>query len=729
MPRCHRILAVLAVWLLFGAAAVCQTLPAEVDATGFFGPKIMGRIKAACPAKAPGDKHNPIIVVLPEGLGTLHAFLHKNSPILVVEGSLPVDLGAAVLLPSDAFVLKRYLFIYSRTGGVLAHDDFPAELRNPLKAFWPQGKLELFDKGSAARAEPAGDVLDEIRRVLDLDQVHGRSVVEFKLAPGKAGAKAISSTGLLVFGDVVHPFGIDLNLNNPEILFEKAGLLRTITLAGVATIRNRTYDFYAKGSKATAPDIFRLRTAELRPQDLVELVKAFSQPVFYLAPGLDPGWKLELIPSFTLLPLNNQPQVQIFAARPGASDMAAGITGPAILIAARLRVDSFHQDLVQADVKLSQSPGSQTRLDAAFNLPRFSLPGTDMTFLAASTTIKAATGSLPSWTVRAESDHPCFKKKFSFAVDGRGSIHLDLHAAELAECLEPAKFMANFKACAGETLKTATWALKTGAQVFHLAEEGMLNEGGKVFSEDTLVTAAKAAAYPAEKVVAWAHAGRKTAEQVGNLLGKVYDKDALLTAVDKTYGSDQVAAFGKAAGYGAEDMVHWADAASKTPAQVASMLGKAFSKEELLNAGIKAFGRHQVAAIAKAAGYTAKEVYAWTYLIRKNADEAFAILAKAYPKDDVLAYGKHTYRMGNEAVAEAGRGIGYSARAVSDWFHAGGVSHREAARVLHAAGYTKDQVKGALEDAYHLSGHEAEETWKEASGAVKQVGHWIQNVF
>lgn len=262
-----------------------------------------------------------------------------------------------------------------------------------------------------------------------------------------------------------------------------------------------------------------------------------------------------------------------------------------------------------------------------------------------------------------------------------------------------------------------------------MGEEGLLKEAGKVFSEDNVARAAKAAAYPAEKVVAWAHDGKKTAEQVGQLLGKVYDKDTLLYAADKVYGSDQVAALGKAAGYGAEDVAHWAFAAKKTTVQAGALLGKAFSKDEIMSAGNKAFGVGHVAGMAKAAGYTAKDVYAWTYSVRKNADEAFAVVAKAFSREDVLDDGKRTYDMGNEAVAEGGRLVGYSAHELSDWFIAKGVKSKEAAKMLHSAGYAKDEVKGAMVSAYHLSGSAAEDTWKGASGEAKHVGHWIKKVF
>ena len=177
-PR-FRVQAVAGLLFIFGATASAQIAPSELSAPGFFGPTAMSAVTQAIGSTVPlGDKTKP--VTFNAQIGTIYEFLHKGNPVLVISGTKPIDFGAGVVLPKNTLVLNSWVAIFSRTDGTMAVSDFPDALGAQLAKFWPAKQLSLYGNGFAVRAEPTGDLLDDVRSFLSLDNLSGTTVVAFE---------------------------------------------------------------------------------------------------------------------------------------------------------------------------------------------------------------------------------------------------------------------------------------------------------------------------------------------------------------------------------------------------------------------------------------------------------------------------------------------------------------------------------------------------------------------
>lgn len=291
MRRTLHALTVAGLVLISCDIAEAQIAPADLGATGFFGASIMDRIQKEFAPPSLGvnnTKTNPVKVDLLDGFGTIYEFMYKGTPILVFAGAKPIDFGAGVFLPSDAFGMKSFVAIYAKADTALAVGEFPAELSGKLSAFWPSGRIPLLANGVVVRAEPAGSAFQDVKAFLKLDHFSGKDVILF----GKN--KQSYTVGHMAVGTLSDPFGIKMNLTNPEFAFTRKASDPdpSISVASAATVYGHEYEFKAEGSKATAPDIFLLKTTSLSPKELADLARAFAQPVFKLTAGADPGVEL-----------------------------------------------------------------------------------------------------------------------------------------------------------------------------------------------------------------------------------------------------------------------------------------------------------------------------------------------------------------------------------------------------------------------------------------------------
>lgn len=680
----RHVMAVAGLMLFAAGTAVGQIAPGDLGDTGFFGVDILGRLRSefAPPALAANNtKAKPVKVELLDGYGVVYEFLHKGSPILVFHGAKAFGLGADVILPSDAFVMKQFTAIYAKGGGTMTVDDFPAELKGQLSAFWPTGVVSLLGNGVVVRAEPAGRVFEEVKEFLKLDQFSGRDVVLF------SKSKQSYTVGYMAVGDLARPFGIELTLTNAEFAFTRktGNPSPVISVASHATVYGHQYQFMAEGSKATAPDIFLLKSPSLAPKELSDLARAFAQPLFSLAAGADPGFNFAPIPSFSLhpptrtnpdVPTADAQQVVVFAARPGARHPEWKIEGPALSVRGSLRIDLLDQTVGSVDVQIGKA-----KLEATYGIPNFSLPGTDVTFFSAMQTISVSS-SRASMSITAESPSDCFNQKFHFAVSSRGVISVDADLNKTLNQLGPEKFAANFTACAKQGVALAGWVLKTGDKVLGFASDKMMQAAAPVFGGENVAAAAKAAGY--------------SRDLVAQSLAKVLDKDAMLDIAKKVYGNDQVAAFGKAAGYAAADIFSW------SRKNTLAVIG------EMPKFG---FGAGKMDAIVK-----------WYGGYMSGAEAAAKLVSASYFKDDVLDGGKQAYSFTWGAVSRIGRAAGYGATDITHYFWARGVPKKEITEVLQAGGYAKDEVKNAAVTVYHFSATEAEKAWDAVVNAGEQVG-------
>ena len=768
--------AILSATMLVSHAAVAQAFLSPLEHSSFFGPISLKSITSdgpsiggppnpfeSKPAITVGDKDHPWTRRV-SGVGTLYAFQYQRDTILALAGNRPIDLGAGILLPSDAFVVQDFVFLLSHTGGTLRADAFPAELKTQVDRFWPSGLVRLLPNGAVVRAEPTGDVLDGLRQFLSLDAV-GRTVVSFERNENTF------TTGIMLFGTLKNPFQMTMTLTDPMVSFTKreGRAKASVALASDITVSGRTYELKVQGSKLTKPDIFVLRTEKMTPQDVQNLARALSAPVLGLARDVDPGWRLDAIPTFELhapvvLPqefrTEDRDKVVIYAA--AASNPDWNITQPGIRIAASLIMQALQQTVGSVVLGVDKSG-----LDARFRLTSLRVPDVQLEFATAAATISAKTSGT-SMSVEAESPNPCFKQKITFAVDSKGHFSTDVSANRLASQFNPTTYASNMKACAGDGVDFVKFVLTSGVKLLGFAEDKLLDAAAPIFGARNVALAAKAANLPislvgaavgkvlsttellnlaeevygvnqvvslaqgagksVEDIMTWGLGKSKSAEAVGQMFkGSTYATKAVLDGGLKVFKSSGVVSLAKSAGMSADDVMTWGKNAGKTAEQMGDMFGnKPFSQNDLLNAGRRVFADDKVAAIAKAASYGAIELFEWGKAAGMGPDKLAASAKNVFDPSMVLYETNYVYGLTHEETAEMGRLVGYTASQVGAVFKFSyGYTDSGVAHVLRAAGFSQNEVIDAVERVFSIGEDAAKKAWKAAEKIGGQIGGYF----
>jgi hypothetical protein len=621
-----------------GSAAKAQLAPGELSEPGFLGPGTARFLEERVPRVGPEHEKTPLVLQTP--IGTVYGFWRNGDPFLVVTSG-KMDFGAAIALPSDKLVLNGLVWIYSRKDVTLAPNDFPEPVRAQLLKFWPSGQIKLLPKGFLLRAEPAGEVLDDLRSFLSIDRVDGTTV----LAIAKNSMR--NSTSLMLFGTVRQPFGMDMTLTNPEIGYtKKEGKPRpTVSLASDVSIYGHAYEFKAEGSDPKKPDIFLLKTPKLNPQDLVNIERAMSKPLFGLAAGADPGWRFDLVPTFSLhppkeaspnFPPEDQAKVVVYAAMPGADRPDWGVKGPGIKVRGNLQLDlqPVDQDIAAVEVVMDKSS-----LNMTFGVTSFSVPGSSLGYGAATATVSASAAKT-AMTISAAVNNPCFKQQASFTVDRTGIPKPDITVNQALSQADPTAFANRYFSCVRAGADIPKFVLAAGGEVLGFAADQMVAAAAPIFGAEVVATAAKVIGYP----VALVGAG----------LGKVLDKSGLADLGVKLYGVSEVGSLVKGAGGTIEDVMNWALARGHGAAVAGYALrGAGFAKEQVLAVGGKIFPADQVGKVAYGVGYTAEQFMGWAKGSGNNLDavgklfkdsgfdgnQVLDAAAKLYPKE-VPAFAK-----------------------------------------------------------------------------------------
>ncbi len=673
------------------SVATAQFNPADLNGTGFFAAPFMERIQQTMSSIVSiGDKNSPWTKELPDGYGTLYLFQAGQDTLLVVHGTKSIGLGESVVNPAGSVGLSNFMAIYSKNGTAVAKTEFPSALMVPLIKLWRANatSIQLVPKGFVVRAEPYGDILDGLKGFLSVD-VQGRSVVDYEKS------SKVNSTGVLIFGRVERPFKMALTLTDPEVTFtKKADGTLVVALASTVDVANGGYShrylLRVQGSKAKVPDIFMLRTSTLDPQDIVELSRALSEPLYGIPGTGDLRMRFDLIPTFSLNPPNSMPskamalgalpfekQVVIFAAVANRPEW--NIKAPGLTIFADLKMDL----LLKQRLASVEAEADRDGLDMSFAVGNFYVPGADVSFGEA--TAKVAVGtSTASLGITASSPNACFQQKFGFTMNAKGDITADANVNQTLKNLGPQKFMENMKGCAnsfaGGTLWAARWALITGDYVLGFGEDALMQAATPIFGAETVANAAKIHNYP-RKVIAKA-------------LSTVVDKDALIDIGKKLYGDGYVAAFAKEAGYSAEDFFNWSN------------------KNLLAKIGPRPLFRSW-ADIGKNV--------TWVTAHSAGMQEAGKMVGKVWPKDETLDASKKVFDAGWGGVASVGRAAGYTAEDVTHYFYARGVGGKDIADVLELGGYASNEAVGAMKSVYHMTEKEAEDLWNNISEGGKKV--------
>lgn len=696
------------------STASAQLTPKQVSTSGILGPDIMGRISSAIAGKLDvGDKDHPLKVELPDGFGTIYEFKHGSGYVMVIAGTKPIDFGGGVVKPSDQFVVNRYVAIVSRDDASLKTADFPAAAQQQVKLLWPSGTTALRREALLLRAEPTGEILDFFRGFVGVSDFKGTTVMEFQKNDNSM------TTGLIAYGTLSQPFGIDMTLVDPQFFFTRktSNPKPYIGLASKITVARHDYTFMAEAWNPKAPEVFLLRTASMSVQDISNLAKAFSKPLFSLAPGTDPKWNLKLEPTISLVPVQGTPpsgfgivdhdNVIIYAAQSKPSSSEWGLTKvPGITVRGALRVDALDQTIAAVSLEADKG-GFEETIGLGTKLPK-----SDASFGAVSETIRVSTDRT-FLRLSAESPDKCFQQKLSFAVDANGKLTPSLNVAETASNVDPAVFYGNLKGCASLGLGTAKWALETGVKVLGFAADKALDAASAVVGPAgaaALGTAARDMGYPVA--------------EVSKALGKVLNKDDLLNLGEKLYPG-KVVAFAAGAGYGAVDVMHWTHAFSKDADAIGRMFkDSGVDKDTFLNAANTVWPKESIGKIARGAGYGATDLYDWAWAFHVPIADVGIMNAGAFFKDDVLGGAKTVWgsagQLSNEGIAELGKTVGYSANGVKDWFVMKGnlTDRKEIVRVLKAGGYAKDQVKGMAMSAWDWSSGEVDSAWSKAKDKI-----------
>ncbi len=730
-----RALAVGGLLLTIGTPAAAQIIPAELSEPQFFGSSFTQFFQdRLSPVDQSYSKENPFKLSTP--LGTVYAYWFKGDPYLIAGSRGKMDFGAAVALPSDKLVLNDYVWIYSRKDVTLTPDDVPSDLKLRVQKFWPSAKVTLLAKGVVMRAEPAGDLLDDARSFLKLDRIDGVTVLAF----GKSSLR--NSTSLMFFGTVTNPFGIEMTLRDPELTYtKKEGKPRpTVALASNVDIYGHAYEFKAEGSDPKKPDIFVLKTPSLNPQDVVNISRAFAKPLFDLAPGTNPGWKFNLIPTFSLhppkttspnFPTEDQSKVVVYAAVTDKPEWK--VTGPAIKIRGSLQVDLLPKKQDIASVELSLDKSS---LAANFALPSFSLPGSELTFGSASAAI-GASASNTFMTISAAVDNPCFAQQASFTVDGTGLPKVDVNVNQALSQLDPTTFVGRFRGCSKAGLDVAKLALQSGEQVMGYGRDKLVEVAAPVFGTERVVFVAKALGYPAEIV----------ATGLGKLLGKndLFDKNALMDVAQKVYGVGEVGKFANSAGLVVQDVLGWAS--TRGGAQLAgfALNGAGFAKDQLLDISAKVFGSGDMVYFAEGAGFTAEQFMGWASTGGKSVETVGQMFKGGYyDSGKVLDAALKTFKP--EQVASFAKSAVYSAEKVVSWanvrkmtpdaigklvgqgvfgrdelLNAGNkiLGNDKVALIGQGAGYAAKEVYGWAYDAQIKSLGKMPDSWRDVGDAIR----------
>lgn len=670
---------VVALFLLcLSQIAAAQIAPADLAESGFFGPVMSQKLQGALPSfEAVRDKNNPLKVELP--FGVLYGFFHGNDPYLVLRGKGEIDVLDAMALPADQLVLSDYIWIYSRKNVTLQVSDFPAELSAQLQKFWTLPSITLFEKGTVLRAEPSGDMLDAVRGFLMIDNLSGTTVLAF------AKNKTIKTTQIMLNGTITNPFGMGMTLTNPLISYTKKTKVpgTVMGLASNVSIKNKAYELMAEGDvKLRKPEIFVLKTASMKPQDVVNIVGALSKPLFALAPGANPPWSLGGIPSFELrppktasrnFPPEDQSKVVVYAA---VADKAEwGIKGPALKIRGNLAIETKPKQ----DIAVVEFVADAASLHAGFGLPSFTLPASDLSFGSASAEIAAA-AKATSMRITAASPNGCFTQRFSFTVGTDGVPTIDANTKETLASLQPKGFAENMKGCANAGAAAIAWGLNAGVKLGGYAADQLMQAATPVLGAKPVAEGAKAAGY--------------TAEFVGGALASVVpDKNQLLDIGKSVYGETHVAAFGKAAGLSAEQFFGW------THKNLIARIGP----------------RPQVS------WRDMSKSLEWFIASSKGIDDAGKLVGTVWFKDDMLDAGRKVYDIGWGGVAHLAKSAGYSAEDVTHYFYARNVPEKEIADVLEIGGYAANEAVGAMKTVYGMSQKEAENLWNNIEDGGKKA--------
>ncbi|MDQ8154316.1 MAG: hypothetical protein P3B98_06595 [Gemmatimonadota bacterium] len=708
--------AALGLLLAWGAPTSAQITKSDLGTSGILGSSILDRLENAIAGKLDiGDKDHPLVVELPEGFGTIYEFKRGDTYILLVVGTKAIDLTGGVVMPTNQFVLSSYVAVIAKSDVSLALADLPSSVREAVGKLWPSGSMRLRSRALLLRAEPSGDVLTFLKGFLSLNDFSGTTVMEFQ-----KGATAVT-TGLIAYGKVAKPFGMDLDLTDPQFFFTSKGSggPPKIGLASDIEVYDHKYSLMAEASDPKRPDIFVLRTPSMSVGDIANLMKAMSKPLFDIAPA-SVNWNMTLGPTVSLAPVTNAPRsgfgivdtknVVIYVARSKPASSEWNIEKvPGLTIRGDLLIDVLKQRVAAVSIEADRS-GFQETIGLGAKVP-----GSSASFGAVSETIRISTGT--SYVrIDAESPEDCFKQKLSFLVDSKGKLVPSMNVGETAGNLAPTAFYGNLKGCANLGVKTATWALQTGVQLLGYA-------GDKALDAAALAVGSKGA----NAIGIAARDLKYAATDVSKSLGQVMNKDDLLNLGEKLY-PDKLVSFAAGAGYGAVDIMHWTHAFPHD----ADAIGKMFKdsgvdKDTFLNAANTVWPKETIGKIARGAGYGATDLYHWAWAFHIPLKDVGIMNAQAFFKDDVLGGAQTVWgsagQLSNEGIAELGKSVGYSATEVKDWFavkaHLG---DREIVRVLRAGGYAKDQVQAMAKDAWNWSSSTFNDTW---SAARDKVFGWI----
>jgi hypothetical protein len=715
----------------------------------------------------PGDKNNPLVI---QGKGMyLISFQHQGEVVLAISIPGKVDFAEAIALPSNLLVMNDWVAIFSRRDVTLATSDFPAMLKPQLDGFWPSGQIKLLARGFVTRAEPTGDFLDAARDFLMLDKIDGKSVVSFE----KNSLR--NTTALMLWGTISRPFGMEMTLTNPEIGFtKKEGKPNpTISLASNVDIYGHPYEFKAEASKKI-PDILLLKTTSLNPQDLVNIERAMAKPLFGLAVGTTPPWKLDLIPTFSLkppkvaspnFPTEDRQKVVVYSALPGADRPDWGIKGPGIKVRGSLTVDLLptSQEIAVVEAVLDQST-----LSMSFALPNFKLPKSDLTFGTASADIGAAAGS-GFMKIRASSGSNCFKQDYTFTVDAKGMPTLDANANGTLPSLDPAGFMNNMKACANEGQKGVEFALRTGEALLGfgrdklvgastgvfgaeltafaanvigypvavvssalaaagLSPDALLDVGSKVYGAAGVGAFAKGAGVKAMDLAAWGVSRGLNAPGVGTLMnGAGYATNDMMAAAKKYFPAVPIGGFVKNAGIGAEQFLTWTKGAATPIKSAGEWLGTntGINSTTLLNAASTVYGNEKVAEFGKSLGMAPATVVSWGVDVKRLGAKDIGGLFRSsgFPTNDVL---NAVYsRLPTKDVGAAAKELGVVSEDLFVWAKSRRISPNDAAYLAKDA-YDQMAVYINLKTTYALSNEAAAEMGKLAGYAADNVATWFK---
>ena len=668
--------AISAIGLLVSVASAtsAQSWKDRLGEPGFFGPNFMRSIQGVIPpnndsisdkkwsVKFPGDKNHAMTWHGPGGF-TISVFTIQSDTLVLLSNQGPTDLGGDVIAPSGAFVLQQFAAIISRKDQNLTAGDFPPEFTAQLQSLWrAPATIKLTANTMLVRGVPAGDALDELRGFLKVDRVTGTTVVAFEKG------KTRMSTGLYLFGSVAQPFGIDGTLTDPSMTYTKgAGPNPTIAVASILDIKDHRYDFKAQGSKIKDPDILALTTVSLSPQNLADISRALSKPLWGVLPGAVQPLRFDLVPTISLrapnksqIPANlpKSDSVQVIGVKNGASNSDWNMKGPMVKVAGALHLDlvANKQDIAFAivDMKFDANDPSAAHGDAAFSFGGFNLPGSQLSFGEAAATIGVSPTS-GSFKIVADTKNDCFRQKMGFTVSTKGLPTLDPNFKGVAQQLTPSGFYANLKGCAKDAKQLALWAWNVSTTVYGFATDQILKASSPILGPKATGYAAKAANVPVEVV--------------GKALGALTSKDDLLDMGREVWGDSKVADLANAAGYGAEDIFHWC------------------------------WARHY------------------------SLNDAGTLVHVAFWKDPLLLGARAVYKPSNEDLAKMSKAAGFTARETLDWFarYQKDLSEKEVLTVLGHANYAKDQVKDAAMTAYNWSSKKFEDWF---AGACKVVFGW-----